>query len=221
LPTDPALRVNYPAFAKMMKIDVLNSDLQYSTVGDHDRLKQSHHEYTSMLIQLWMIPAGSTTNSWQPFASITTSPKAAALAETFWTGTLLIFTNKDWKIPGWIDTNNVKLVNDHALQLERHDHKLCVKLAEPQQLQRPTGLIFSIPAFTMELKEYGHSFHSSENVLMTGWPGASGYTLKIDNVNFNANGDFTSKALGYNEVAVFGGLITKEGIQTYTPPAAV
>jgi hypothetical protein len=224
LPTDPSLRVNYPASATMMKIDVLNSKVQFSSFGESGRLKLICHEYNSMLIRLWMIPAGSTTYSWQPFAAITTSPKGAAFESTFWTGTLLVFTNtKDWHIPNWIDTNNVKLVTDDTLQVESHGHKLFVTLADPQQIQRPapTGPIFTIPAFTMELCKYGKSFHSSDDIVMTGWPGASGYTLKIDSLKYNANGDFTSNAWSYNSVPISEGRITISGIQTYYPPAAV
>jgi len=224
LPTDPTLRVNYPASATMMKIDVLNSKVQFFSVGENGRLKLSCHEYNSMLIRLWMIPAGSTTYSWQPFGAITTSPQGAALETSFWTGTLLEFTNtKDWHIPGWIDTNNVKLVSDDTLQVERHGHNLYVKLADPQQLQRPspTGPIFTIPAFTIELCKYGGFYHYSEEAVMTGWPGASGYTLNIDSINFNANGAFTSNAWSYNKVPVSEGKITISGIQTYYPPATV
>ena len=224
LPTDPSLRVNYPPSATMVKIDVLNSKIQFSSVGDSGRLKPICHEYNSMLIRLWMIPAGSTTYSWQPFAAITTSPQGAAFETTFWTGTLLVFTNtKDWHIPNWIDTNNVKLVADDTLQVERHGHNLYVNLADPQQIQRPspTGPVFTIPGFSMELNKYGGSFRSSDNIVMTGWPGASGYTLKIDSLNFNANGAFTSQAWSYNSVPVSEGAVTMAGIQTYYPPATV
>jgi hypothetical protein len=224
LPTDPSLRVNYPASATMMKIDVLNSKVQFSSFGENGRLKLTCHEYSSMLIRLWMIPAGSTTYSWQPFAAITTSPQAAAFETSFWTGTLLVFTNtKDWHIPNWIDTNNAKLVTHDTLQVERHGLKLCVNLADPQQIQRPspTGPIFTIPAFSVELCKYGGSFHSSDEIVMTGWPGASGYTLNIDSLNFNANGAFTSTAWGYNSVPVSECTVTLAGVQTYTPPVMV
>lgn len=140
-----------------------------------------------MLIQLYMIPAGAKTYSWQPFAAITTSTKAASFDSSFGTGTLLVFTNtKDWQIPGWIDTNNVKLVTHHTLEVERHGNHISVNLEAPQQLQRPspTGPIFTIPVFSLELEKYGESFHTSESTVMTGWPGASGYTLNIDTKGF-------------------------------------
>jgi hypothetical protein len=220
LPTDPSLRVNYPNSATMMKIDFLHSEARSCHERSCESLRHCQ-DYCSMLIRLYMIPAGAQTYSWQPFAAITTSSEAASFEAVFWTGTLLVFTNtKDWHIPGWIDTNNVKLVTHHTLEVERHGNHIYVNLEAPQQLQRPSpgGPTFAIPSFSLELKKYGESFHTSESTVMTGWPGASGYTLNIDTKSFNANGAFTSSAWGYNKVAVSDGTVVAKGIQTYIPP---
>jgi len=212
LPTDPALRINYPTSATMMKLHLMY--IEIPNVG---------LEFSSMLIYLYMIPlSGGTTRSWQFFAHITTNLQNAISAKDLWSGTLAEFPGPHY-VPTWVTTDNVKYVSDPGVfQVWRHGNNIYANLAAPLSIQRPTGVSFNIPAFSIELNNYGGSFHSSTSSVLTGWYDASEYTVTEDMMNFNANGAFIS-AWNTNgipiSIPVSDGEVIMQGILTFYPPA--
>ena len=120
--------------------------------------------------------------------------------------------------PAWVNTDNVKLVSDDDLQVERHGNKMFVNLKVPQQIQRPTGVYFTIPAFSMELNGYGGSFYTSETFVLTGYYGASNYTWKVDYEWLKITGGFTSSAWNYSSYPISENYLTIHGTGVYYPP---
>ena len=189
----------------MMKIDALHAVIPNSGI-----------EYSQLLIQFYQTTSTISTLHWEPFAIITTTSDIAAV-KALWAGSFIEFPGTHYN-PLYAVTDNVKAVSNHDLQVERHGNNLYVNLAAPQQIQRPNALYFTIPAFSLKLDSFGGSFHTDETIPFTGYFGASGYTLNIQNHNFNANGAFTSSYYHYQDVPVTG-FVTMQGIQTFYPPA--
>jgi hypothetical protein len=175
-----------------------------------------------MLVFLFMYPlSGGTTRSWQIFAYVTTNLQDVTDAKNLWSGTLVEFPGQHY-VASWVTTDNVKYVPDESFQIERHGNNLYASLATPQSVQRPTGVSFNIPAFSLELNKYGDSLHASTDSVLTGYYQASEYTVIEDQMNFNANGAFVSSwnTNGAPISTTATGVVTMQGSLTFYPPAA-
>ena len=65
----------------------------------------------------------------------TTSPDDAAFMKTVWSGYPYIVYPGPYYNPAWVNTDNVKLVSEDDLQVERHGNNMFVNLKVPQQIQ--------------------------------------------------------------------------------------
>ena len=212
LPTDPALRINYPSTATMMKLRLMHFEMPNAGI-----------EFSSMLIYLYMPVTTGADPSWCLYAHITTSHQDEAYAKNLWSGIPFVEFPGPHYLPYLVTTDNVKYVSDSVFQVERHGNNIYANLGTPQPVQRPYGLDFNIPAFSIELNKYGGSFHSSTSSVLTGYYGSSDYTAAQDIHGFNANGAFIS-AWNTNgipvSIPVSDGKVIMQGILTFYPPAA-
>jgi len=209
LPTDPSLLTNYPPSATMMKIGITH--VEFSTNGINK---------CALLIELYMFDnPTSTVRTWEPYAVITTDANNMAFFRNFWSGTYVEFPGPHYA-PIFVTTDNVILVPSWTLRILGHGDDVYVNLAAPQLVENPKGLYFTIPAFCLKLDGYQPWIHTSDTVSMTGWYGASGYTVNEERWGFNANGEFTSSTWSYNNVDVSDGRVTVCGIDTFYAPTA-
>ena len=119
--------------------------------------------------------------------------------------------------------SNIRYVSDDVLIVDRHGNSITVELTTPQTIlmvQSGTPVPVVVPAFTVELNKVGGSVHRDETVVLTGYPGASGWTGYIEEMGFNAEGAFTCPAWSYNSEPMTDCFITMHGITIYTPPAS-
>jgi len=185
-------------------------------------------------------PQDSGTYSWQPWVEVTTNANTAKLMRDFWGGTatefnleavtyyaeLLKLQDPPVVIPPellpYLTTDNVFPVSDQQLTANRHGNNILVNLAIPLQIKAPMTFAdyWTLPAFSLKLDVYGSSVHREPQILvMSGWPGAWGGTLVVEEKGFNANGAFTCPAWSYNAMPMTEGWVTMQGKQTfYSPP---
>ena len=176
----------------------------------------------TLRVFLYVKMTGATEWSWQPFAIITTSAEHAALARAFWKGTLMELdaTHLTPPLPASFSTDNVKVVDESQLKVERHGNSVSIIFNAPNlQLKRPSGpsVYFTLPPFSMELSKFGGSVHKTSTTVMTGWTDASGYTYIEDKMGFDANGIFT--CTGLTTGAVSNAFVSLKTTQTFIPPA--
>jgi hypothetical protein len=193
------------------------------------------YEGARLFIMFWEIMPGETEYSWQPWAEFTTNPNTAEFLRIFWGGTaaefnyaaalyyatLLGIPSPELAAP-FLTTDNVFLVSDEALQVERHGNSILAHLAaQDKQIKVPMtafpDLTFTLPELSMKLNKYGGSVHMPVTLYMTGWPGAVDGTLTEDLVGFNANGAFTCLDWNLNAAPMSEAWITIHGIQTFYP----
>ena len=106
---------------------------------------------------------------------------------------------------------SIRYVSDDVLIVNRHGNSITVELTAPQG---------SVQAFTVELNKVGGSVHRDNTIFLTEYPDASGYTIYIEDMGFNARGVFTCPAWGYDSVSMTDCFITMHGISIHTPPAS-
>lgn len=195
-------------------------------VGVHIDVAPAKYVGVRLYIELWELKPGDSTYSWQPWVEVVTNPNMAGLIRVFWAGCATEFDAAaygvtDEPLHSLLSTDNVFLVGDGVLTVERHGNNILVNLATPQQVKYPATIptaYWTLPAFSIKLDSYGGSVHQGSTYVMTGWPGAWGGTLAVSEMGFDANGAFTCPAWGYKAVSMTEGWITMEGTQTFYPP---
>jgi hypothetical protein len=197
----------------------------------HVEMPNSDVSFDSLIVFIYAIQTVQSVRSWIPIAVITTSADAKTQAETFWSGTPMkldasLYSGTPFNIPPslWVafSTNNVKLVSEDALKVQRHGNDVTVNLNTPQTIKRALSTTtFTLPAFNLELKNYGESIHHLGQATMTGYKGASGYTIVHDEVGFKATGMFTtSTASVLFGAPVQDATLWMHGSHTFYPPTA-
>ncbi len=222
--TDPAL-VNYPNTATSMRLSFT-----------HVEVPNAGKSFDVLLVWLYIITTGATTRSWQPFAYITTNTEDIAYEEAFWRGSLVNFDatlfymnppTNTIPFPSTWSTDNVIGVSSDVLKVSRHGNDATVTLSVPQKVLRPLqgpvppGKSYTLPAFSLEVKKFGGSVHFSQTQVLTGYPGASGYTFVNAGMGFRGNGVVTSPTAWLNGRSAENATVVMEGTHTFfSPPAA-
>ena len=196
----------------------------------HVEMPNSEVTFDYLLVFIYAIQQGTTAPVWIPFAVVTTSDDAAAQAATFWSGTPIkldatLYTVPPYNVPPAIaplmSSNNIFVVPEGELTVERHGNDVTVNLNIPQSIKRPLTYppaYITLPAFSLELQKYGGSIHSHTSGTLTGWLGASGCTTVHDEMGFNANGVFTSPDSALNGAPVQNATLWMHGSHTFYPP---
>jgi hypothetical protein len=185
------------------------------------RIVATHIEAGNMgtgdTISIYSYNPDSPMGPWVPVALFTTNADALPFYRTVWSGTPVA-------IPPANPTNS-KIVSESMLTVERHGNRIIAELKAQQSIMwakaspPPNYIPVQIPAFKMELDNVGGSVHpepTSEK--LTGYAGASDYTLNDDVMGFNANGAFTCAVWSYVERSMTDCAIVMHGIRTYVPP---
>lgn len=183
----------------------------------HFETPNAEETFDNLIIFVYMTYKGKT--DWQPFAQITTSEDSAAFERVFWSGTFMKW-DATAPIPTTYSVNNVIVAPEGTLKVDRHGNDVSVNLNAPQEAKIAGTLNtkVTIPAFNLELKNYGESIHYIGSAIMTGWPASSGYTIVHDELRFNAEGIITS--VWYpNGAATTSSHVVMHGIHTFYPPA--
>jgi hypothetical protein len=195
---------------------------QYMQVAfGHVKIPNSDLSYDQIIVFLYMqtTKLDGTLNppSLQPFAVITTNVEDQAFERIVWANSLVKYDATLIGLPATFSTDNVKLVSSDALKVERQGNSVSVYLNEPQQLKRPNGPVsyFYLPAFSATLEKVGGSVHQEQSKTFNTYAGASGYTLDIDQMGFNAKTTFNSAGLNTGET--FESFIAMNQINTYYP----
>jgi len=153
----------------------------------HFETPNADQSYDNLIIYIYMTYKGKT--DWQPFAEFITSSDAAVFERVFWSGTFMEFSPSTS-----YGADNIIVVPEDTLTVGRHGNDVTVNLNTEQQakIAGTTNTKITIPAFSLDLKNYGESIHYIGSKLMTGWPAASGYTIIHDELRFNAEGTITN-----------------------------
>jgi hypothetical protein len=193
------------------------------------------YEGVRFFIMFWETMPGATEPSWQPWVEFTTNPNTANFLRTFWGGTATefnlaaaVFYLEALGVPSDIaveiaplyTTDNVFVVSDDVLQVERHGNSIFAHVAaQDKQIKVPMTIseTWTLPELSVKLDKYGGSVHTPVTLYMTGWPGACDGTLTEDLTGFNANGAFTCLDWNLNAAPMSEGWITMHGIQTFYP----
>jgi hypothetical protein len=204
------LPANYPPSATIMRLKFM-----------HVEMPNADLSFDAVIVFFYMKLTGATDYTWQPFAVITDNQNYATFCETFWRGSLI-----KWNIPPpppiypptAVGTNNVKLVSDDVLTVERHGNSVSVNLKSEQPLTRPvTGYTFMLPAFSLELKKVGGSAHDIQTDTLNWYADASGYTYVFDTMGFKANAVFSSTG-ALKTGATSDAVVVMHGTHTFYPP---
>jgi hypothetical protein len=188
----------------------------------HGEVPNSNTTFDNMIIWLYVIPSGTTTRIWAPFADITTNADFAAFARTYFKGSFVEFNATLYGLQASYGTDNVFVVPSNVLQVQRNGNAVTVNLNAPQQIKRPAapaGTNLTVPAFSATLTNYGQSFYFSQALPLTGYLGASEYTLILEQLSYNANGVISSDGF-LNNANVENATIGISGTHTYYPPPA-
>ncbi len=167
---------------------------------------------------------------WEPYAMITDGD--AAFEKTFWKGT---YANMDatlynyvppspkagQPLPSFLSADNVIPVEKGVLTVERNGNTVIVHLNAEQTIKKAFTYpmaSFKLPVFTLEMKSYGPSSHESTSVIMSGWPGATGYTIIHDSHQFQANGNFASPGSYLDGKTTINAVVLMQGTHTFLKP---
>jgi hypothetical protein len=206
----------FPASATKMRLSVVHVEIPNADIS-----------FDNLLVWLYVKPTGFPLD-WYPFAVFTDSADHASFVRTYFAG---IFVKLDATkyymnpptntipFPASYSTDNVYVISDGTLVVDRHGNSISVKLSEDQQFKRPftTGTYLSLPSFSFELHSYGDAIFGTETATITGVPGASGYTMVNEYMGFAATGSIIST--GYlNGLEISNGNVIMHGTHTYFPP---
>lgn len=210
----PAGLPNYPASA---------TNISFSASRNEGDTLIGATGASTMYVWLYSKTIGRQFLHWEPYAVITTSSQAADFLRILFRGTIIFLDATLYGYPPSYSTNNVILVDEGDLKVERHGDNILARLEAPQQIKRPlvADTFFTLPAFSMQLNNYGGSIHYETTVTMSvGARGLSNYTLESEGMGFYANGAFTCNSPGwsYNAAPMTEAFITMHGTQTYYPP---
>jgi hypothetical protein len=204
------LPTNYPPSATIMQLKFMHTEMPNADLS-----------FDAVIVFFYMKLTGAQDYTWQPFAVITDNQDYATFCETFWRGSLI-----KWNIPPpppvypptAVGTNNVKLVSDDVLTVERHGNSVSVNLKNEQPLTRPvTGYTFWLPAFSLELNKVGGSAHNIQTKTLDYYADASGYTYIFDTIGFNANAVFSSTG-ALKTGSTSNAVVVMHGTHTFFPP---
>jgi hypothetical protein len=125
----------------------------------HCEIPNSDVSFDNLLVYLGFPAtdaAGNAIMNYQPYAAITTSSNYATFQKAFWYGTFIQFDaalyNTAWASLGTNtpSRNNIILVNNDVLNVDRHGNDVTVTLNEPQTINLPLYALFGAPAsFTL------------------------------------------------------------------------
>jgi len=167
---------------------------------------------TSDTIFIYSYNPASSMGPWIPVAIFTTNADALAFYKIVWSGT-----------PAAAPTNS-KLISETVLNVERHGNRITAELTSPQTIMwtkaspPPSFISVTIPAFKMELNKVGCCLLTKISTTLTGYAGASGYTINDYQLGFNGKGVFSCQAWGYTTQPMTDCAIVMHGIRTYVPP---
>ena len=216
LPTP--LPTNYPPTATAMRL-----------IFHHVVIPNAGLDYTDLQVSFSMTTFLNPIPHWEEFCILTTSPYSAAFNRVVWHGTMIHLDASYLNLPTPFDTDNVILVDEDVLQVEKHGNRMYASLNAPQQidsmiinLQADPPIVipnvyFTLYPFTLELSKYGGSTHYAETWTFD-WLGTTGYTFTVEEMYFNANGEFTCPELYPDAVTVDNARVVMKGIHTYSPP---
>lgn len=212
LPTP--LPTNYPSTATKIGFTFSHSETPNAGIDFH-----------GLIVQFYVSTPSSPEPHWEPWAHIVTSSKTATFLTTLYSGTFVELDATLYGLPAVFNMDNVIVVPEGILQVERHGNSIYANLNAPQQIDNnifsPTPIpnaYFTLQPFSLELHKSGGSVHKTSTISFSDYLGASGYTLISENIGFNANGVFTSPGLIPNEVSVNDAFITMQGTHTFYPP---
>jgi hypothetical protein len=213
LPTP--LPTNYPVTATKI-----------SFTFTHGETPNAGIDFSSLLIQFYMTIPSNPVPHWEPFAHIVTNGYTSPeFLTTLYNGLFIELDATLFGLPEVFNLDNVIVVPEEALQVERDGNSIYVNLNTPQQIDNdiysPTPIpnaYFTLYPLTVELHGYGSSIQRTSTISFSGYPGASGYTLISENIGFKANGVFTSPGLIPDELVVNDATITMHGTHTFYPP---
>ncbi len=199
---------NFPASATAMQLRFC-----------HFETPNAKQSFDNLIIYVYMTYKGKT--DWQPFAQITTSEDSAVFERVFWSGTFMKWDATLFSLPETLSADNVIVVPEGTLTVDRHGNDVAVNLNSPQQakIAGTMNTKITIPAFNLKLKNYDDSIHYIGSASMIGWPGASGYTIVHEELRFNAEGIITS-AWYPNGAATTNSHLVMHGTHTFYPQAA-
>jgi hypothetical protein len=203
LPTP--LPTNFPTSATAMQLRFC-----------HFETPNTKQSFDNLIIYIYMTYKGKT--DWQPFAQITTSEESAAFERVFWKGTFMKF---DLPSNPALSADNVIVVSEGTLTVDRHGNDVTVNLNKLQEakIAGTMNTKITIPAFNLELNNYGESVHNVGQATMT-FTGSSGYTIVHDEVGFKATGTFSTAdtASVLNGASVQNAELWMHGSHTFYPP---
>lgn len=158
-------------------------------------------------IDMWFVPPGGTDPDdgvFMPIATFGTNSEAVADTMKVWTG-----------LPAsW----NGIVVGEDEIMVDRHGNRITASLKEQIIWLLPGPYSVTIPAFTMALNKVGSSFHTETTSVLTGYPGASGWTVEKETMGFNGIGAFTCTDWDFDEAEMTDCLIIMHGKMTMIPP---
>jgi hypothetical protein len=185
-------------FGPVTSMKIRANDVEIGTHGSGDNIEIDF---------LFPLPTGPT---YLPIAFFTTNPNPDVI---------------DWLkivlsgMPLAVLPNNIRYVSEDVLIVNRHGNSITVELTAPQTiLMMPGPVSVVVPAFTVELNKVGGSVHQDKAVVLTGYPGASGYTGYTEEMGFNAEGTFTCQAWSYDNQPMTDCFILMHGKTIYVPP---
>jgi hypothetical protein len=121
--------------------------------------------------------------------------------------------------------NNIRLVGNSELQVERHGNSISVNfnpestttlyMSAATYPNPSTTKPLIIPAFHIDFNKNGGSMHN--DFYQTTLRPYSGYVVHYSFTGFNADASFTSATWGLKNVAGSSAFITMHGIQTWIP----
>jgi hypothetical protein len=206
---------NYPPSLQQMQFRFIHCEIPNSKVS-----------FDSLLVFFYVKLTGATAWSWQPMAVITTSADQATFARMFWKGTLMEIDATKYGMPANYGTDNVLVVSQGTLKVDRHGNDITLTLNKPIDLKRPftpaRTINMTLPAFTLGLNNYGPSIQYLGSATMgapTTYPDASGYTIVTDELRFSATGTLSSTAWPLSTGTITDACVTMHGTHTFYPPS--
>ena len=201
-PGDPTATPPVPdaTVMELHRIAIFGVDVSDSTFGPEDHIR----------IDLWWPPLfmEQPTGVFMPLVVVGTNDNTLAFLRSLFSG-----------LPPSAPPNHFP-ASDEMVQVDRHGNRITIKLNEDLIIFAllPTPHYLTIPAFTMELNKYGRSWHEEGSSTITGWPGASEYSLESEGMGFNANGILTSQGWGLNKQPMTDGEVIMHRTITFIPP---
>jgi hypothetical protein len=220
----------FPAPATVMQFRFIHCEIPNSDVS-----------FDNLLVFLGFPIKDATTGAvigtnYQPYAGITTSPDYATFGRAFWYGTYMQFDATLYGLPAsrstsTIERNNIIVVDKDVLTVDRHGNDVTVTLKNLQTIYNPIyGLAkpiappsFTIPAFSLELSNYGGATHYTGSATMgepTPYKGASGMTIVHEEMRFNVNAILTSSGSLFDGATVTDSFLMMNGMHTFYPKAS-